>query len=208
MKDRPILRYDLQVIADWIAPGSRVLDLGCGTGDLLLYLKQEKKVAGTGIESDEEKAAVCIARGLPVVQGDINVEIDDYPDKSFDYVILSQTLQQVYEPDRLIRALLRIGRKAVVSFPNFGHIGCRLQILFRGHAPKTVQLPYEWYNTPNIRIVTIKDFRNFAREVGFAILREMAINTDSEDRRGRTVHILPNLFATYGIILIAEQRPV
>ncbi len=200
------LRYDLQVIAGWITPGSRLLDLGCGTGELLHYLKTEKQVNCSGIESDEEKAAACIGKGLSVLQGDINEEIEDYPDKAFDYVILSQTLQQVYAPDKLIKNLLRIGRRAVVSFPNFGHVGCRLQLLLKGYAPKTTQLPYEWYNTPNIRIVTIRDFHNFARQVGFDIVREVAINTDSEDKQGRIVHLFPNLFATYGIFLIAERN--
>jgi len=205
MNSETPLRYDLQIIAGWIEPETRVLDLGCGNGDLLLYLKKHKRVTGTGIESDENKVALCIAKGLSVLQGDINEEIEDYPDGSFDYVILSQTLQQVYCPDCLINALLRIGKKAVVSFPNFSHISCRMQLLFRGIAPKTSQLPYDWYNTPNIRVVTIKDFRQFARRVGFRIVKEIAINTYSEDRHGRIVSFLPNLFATYGIILIAKD---
>ncbi len=202
------LRYDLSVIAGWIEPGSTVLDLGCGNGELLWYLKREKGVTGTGIEADEEQVAACIHRGVPVIQGDLNEEIADYPDGAFDYVILSRTLQQVYEPDRLVRHLLRIGRRAVVSFPNFGHIGCRLQLLMTGYAPKTAQLPYEWYNTPNIRIITIKDFHRFATEIGFDIQAEVAINTDSEDKRGRIVRLLPNLFATYGIFLIAPKTPM
>jgi methionine biosynthesis protein MetW len=205
MNSETPLRYDLQIIAGWIEPGTKVLDLGCGNGDLLLYLKKHKRVAGTGIESDEDKVALCIAKGLSVLQGDINEEIEDYPDGSFDYVILSQTLQQVYCPDCLINSLLRIGKKAVVSFPNFSHISCRMQLLFGGIAPKTSQLPYDWYNTPNIRVVTIRDFRQFARRVGFRIVKEAAINTDSEDRHGRIVTFLPNLLATYGIILIAKD---
>jgi len=121
--DNTSIRFDLQIIAAWVAPNSRVLDLGCGAGDLLYYLKTRKKVHGTGIEHDEEKVAQCVEKGVTVLQGDINAEVHDYPDEAFDTVILSQTLQQVYEPAALLGTILRIGKKAVVSFPNFGHSG-------------------------------------------------------------------------------------
>lgn len=198
------MRFDLQIIASWIEPGSKVLDLGCGEGDLLHFLQEDKRVLGTGIEIVEAKVARCIERGLSVLQGDINEEVLDYEDDAFDYVILSQTLQQVYEPAKLIQSLLRIGRKGIVSFPNFGHWSIRLQLLVRGHAPITKQLPYEWYDTPNIRVITIKDFRRFSKRVGFKILKEVAINTDQYDRRGGIVKFLPNLRATYGIFLIGR----
>jgi len=198
------MRYDLQIIASWIEAGSRVIDLGCGEGNLLKFLISHKQVRGTGIESNEAKVANCVAKGLSVLQGDINEEVLDYPDDAFDYVILSQTLQQVYEPDTLIRYMLRIGRKGIVSFPNFSHWSPRLQLLLSGYAPVTKQLPYEWYNTPNIRVITIKDFRKFIHEVGFNILREVAINTHSEDRYGKSIKVLPNLRATYGIFLIGN----
>ena len=198
------MRFDLQIIASWIEPGSRVIDLGCGEGELLRYLINRKGVVGNGIEHDEAKVAHCIEKGLSVLQGDINEEVLDYPDHTFDYVILSQTLQQVYEPDAMIRSLLRIGNKGIVSFPNFSHWGCRLQLLLSGYAPVTRQLPFEWYNTPNIRVITIKDFRKFIQEVGFNILKEVAINTHSENRYGKVIKYLPNLRATYGIFLIAN----
>jgi methionine biosynthesis protein MetW len=198
------MRYDLQIIASWIEPGSRVIDLGCGGGNLLKYLITQKKVVGTGIERNEAKAADCIAKGLSVLQGDINEEVLDYPDNTFDYVILSQTLQQVYEPDALIRSMLRIGKRGIVSFPNFSHWGSRLQLLLSGYAPVTKQLPYEWFNTPNIRVITIKDFRKFIHEVGFRILKEIAIDTHTEDRYGKVIKVLPNLRATYGIFLIGN----
>ncbi|MBW2635713.1 MAG: methionine biosynthesis protein MetW, partial [Deltaproteobacteria bacterium] len=167
------MRFDLDVIASWIEPGARVLDLGCGEGSLLEYLIQHKKVIGSGIEKNESRVAKCIEKGLSVLQGDINQEVEDYPDNSFDYVILSQTLQQVYAPDDLIRSMLHIGKKVIVSFPNFGHWRVRLQLLMTGHAPVTKQLPYQWYDTPNIRVLTLKDFRKFAREVGYRILKEV-----------------------------------
>jgi len=198
------MRFDLQIIASWIEPGSKVLDLGCGEGDLLHFLKENKQVVGAGIECVEAKVAHCIARGLSVLQGDMNEEVLAYDDDVFDYVILSQTLQQVYEPAKLIQSMLRIGKKGIVSFPNFSHWGIRLQLLIKGHAPITKELPYEWYNTPNIRVITIKDFRKFSRKVGFSILKEVAINSDHHDRQGHIVRFLPNLRATYGIFLIGK----
>ena len=198
------MRYDLQIIASWIETRTRVIDLGCGEGNLLKYLITRKQVIGTGIERNEAKVADCIAKGLSVLQGDINEEVLDYPDNTFDYVILSQTLQQVYEPAALIRSMLRVGKKCIVSFPNFSHWGPRLQLLLSGYAPVTTQLPYEWYNTPNIRVITIKDFRKFIHEVGFNILKEVAIDTHSADRYGKAIRFLPNLRATYGIFLIGN----
>lgn len=198
------MRYDLKIIASWIEPGSKVLDLGCGEGDLLHFLKQKKQVAGTGIERREARVARCIEKGLSALQGDINAEVLDYPDNSFDYVILSQTLQQVYEPAGLIRSLLRIGKKGIVSFPNFSYWTIRLQLLLTGYAPISRQLPYEWYDTPNIRVITIKDFRKFAREVDFKIIKEVAINTRNNGKIGKTIKFIPNLCATYGIFLIGN----
>jgi methionine biosynthesis protein MetW len=198
------MRYDLQIIASWIKPESRVLDLGCGNGELLRFLIDNKQVHGSGIELEEAKVAGCIEKGLSVLQGDINAEVFDYPDQAFDYVILSQTLQQVYEPDALIRSIMRIGKKGIVSFPNFSHWACRMQLLSTGCAPVTKQLPYQWYNTPNIRVIAIKDFRNFISEVGLQILKEVAINTHSQNRYGKIIKILPNIRATYGIFLIGN----
>ena len=129
----------------------------------------------------------------------------DYPERSFDYVILSQTLQQVYKPDNLIRAMLRIGQKGIVSFPNFSHWQIRMQLFFTGYAPVSRQLPYQWFDTPNIRVITLKDFRKFVQEVGLTVLREAAIDTHTQDRYGSIVEFLPNLRATYGIFMIGES---
>jgi methionine biosynthesis protein MetW len=199
------MRFDLQVIGSWIEPGSRVLDLGCASGDLLYFLKTKRGVKGTGIELREEKVAHCIERGLSVLQGDFRDEVGDYPDHCFDVVIVSQTLQQVMDPKGLIQELLRIGQRVIVSFPNFGHWYVRLQLLFTGSAPVSDQLPYEWYDSPNIRVITIRDFKRFLRMIGVRLVREAALNTHHHDRSGNTIHILPNLRATYGIMML--ERP-
>jgi len=200
------LRYDLKIVASWIEPGSKVLGLGCGEGELLNFLKKNKRVTCTGIELNENKVAKCIEKGLTVLQGDINEEVLDYPDDAFDYVILSQTLQQIYEPGELIRSMLRIGKRGVVSFPNFSHWSVRLQLLTTGHAPITKQLPYDWYDTPNIRVIALKDFRRFSRETGFSILREVAINTDHHEKSGNIIKLFDNLRATYGVFLIGKRN--
>jgi methionine biosynthesis protein MetW len=198
------IRFDLQIIGSTIDAESKVLDLGCGNGDLLAWLEKNKGVQCTGIEQDKEKAAHCIARGLSVLQGDLNEEVDDYPTDSFDYVVLSQTLQQVFEPAELLFSLARIGRKVIVSFPNFSHYSIRLQLLLIGRAPKNDQLPYSWYDTPNIRVITLKDFRKFSRDVGYTIVKEIAINTNPANSEGHIVHFLTDLRATYGIYVIQK----
>jgi len=200
------IRFDLQIIASWIKSGSRVLDLGCGKGDLLSFLKEYKDVEGVGIEFVESKVAKCIERGLSVLQGDINQEIVDYSDSFFDYVILSRTLQQVYEPEKLIIELMRVGKRGIVSFPSFSHWRIRSQLLLTGHAPVTKQLPYSWYDTPNIRVITLKDFRKFAQEVGFRIYREVAINTNGNTGKGKIIRFMPDLRSNYGIYLIGENK--
>jgi len=196
------MRFDLQVIASWIEPGSRVLDLGCGHGDLLEYLKKHKQINGTGIEFSEEKVAKCIERGLTVLQGDFRKEVCDYPEGRFDVVVLSQTLQQIRDPKELLNDLLWIGKRVIVSFPNFAHWSARLQILFTGMAPITDQLPYEWYNTPNIRVISIRDFKRFLRISGVRTVREVAINTHHHDFKGNIVRSFKNLRATYGIMMV------
>ena len=197
-------RFDLKIIASWIEPGSTVLGLGCGEGDLLALLKKNKNVREAGIEIKESRVASCIEKGLSVLQGDINEEILDYPDDCFDYVILSQTLQQVYEPMALLKAMMRVGKKGIVSFPNFSHWRVRMQLLTQGRIPITEELPYEWYDSPNIRMVSIRDFREFSKKVGFSILKEAPIGSYHKNMKGRVVRFLPNLFATYGVFLIGK----
>ncbi len=200
------MRFDLRVIASWIEPGAKMICLGCGDGDLLYFLKKNKQIIGTGIDNNEAKVARCIERGLSVLQGDINEELSDYPDGAFDYVVLSQTLQQIYEPSTLLQAMLRIGKKGIVSFPNFSHWRIRLQLLFTGCAPVSHELPFDWYDTPNIRVITIKDFRKYSKKVGFKILKEVAINSNGRNKQENITRFLPSLLATYGIFMITNGR--
>jgi len=200
------IRFDFKIIASWVKPGSKVLALGCGEGDLLYFLKKNNNVQETGIEIKESRVSKCIEKGLSVLQGDINEEVVDYPDNCFDYVILSQTMQQVYTPFKLVMSMLRIGAKSIVSFPNFCHWQIRMQIMLSGYVPKTKELPYEWYDTPNIRLLSIKDFRSFAKKVGFDILKQEAFKYNRDDTDGKIVRFMPNIFATNGIFLIGRKK--
>lgn len=195
------LRFDLRIVASWIEPDSRVLDLGCADGKLLRHLLDTKNVRGLGIEHDEDEVVACVAQGLSVIHGDINAELSGFPDRSFDYVVVSQTLQQAYAPTELIRQMLRVGRLGIVSFPNFCCLPVRLQMAFSGHVPVTPELPYQWYNTPNIRVLSLSDFWAYSRTVPFAITRSLAVNP-SRGGTIRTVRFWPNLLASYGIFMI------
>jgi methionine biosynthesis protein MetW len=154
------LRPDLAVIAAHVAPGSRVLDIGCGDGALMAALRDDKQVDARGMELDPHDVAACVAKGLSVMQGDADTDLVDYPDAAFDYAILSQTLQTTKRPDQVLDELLRVGRKAFVSFPNFGHWRVRASLLWNGRMPVTRLLPVAWYETPNIHHVTVSDFRD------------------------------------------------
>ena len=198
------MRFDLQIIASLVEEKSRVLDLGCGKGNLLKYLKSDKKVDGYGIEIDEDKVISGIEKGLPILKGDIIEETQDYEDDTFDYVILSQTLQQVFSPEKVIQEMLRIGKRGIVSFPCFNHISIKLQLLFFSKAPVTEELPYEWYDTPNIRVLTLKDFRIFCAKNKIRILKELAISSHYKATTGKIVRFFPNWYAKYGIFLLSR----
>jgi methionine biosynthesis protein MetW len=169
-------RLDYQLIASFVPARSRVLDLGCGDGQLLADLAANKGCWVRGIEINEQYARECIHRGVPVYHGDMTEGMADYRDGSFDVVILSQTLQQAADPVRVIHEMLRVGRRAVISFPNFGYWLTRLQLLFGGRMPKHRLLPYEWYNTPNVHLCTIADFRDLVAQEGLRIAQEVYVS--------------------------------
>ncbi len=196
-----------KLIIGLIEEGARVTDLGCGEGDLLLALKVLKKVRAEGIELSDACVQACVAKGLfSVHHGDLDEGLADYPAKSIDYVISTNTIQVLHRPMILIREMARVGKRCIVSFPNFAHWLVRLQLLLKGRMPKTEKLPYEWYETLNIHLTTISDFRDFCRKAGLKILREIPLRTSA---RGKCteVRLLPNLRADTAIFILAEAKP-
>ena len=191
------LRSDLAVIAREIAPGSRVLDVGCGDGALMAALRDSKGVDARGMEIDADNVAACMERGLSVIQGDANVDLAFYPDQGFDYAILSQTLQTTGRPDLIMDELLRIGKQAFVSFPNFAQWRIRLALMFGGRMPVTRQLPARWYDTPNIHHVTIDDFRTLLGERGIAIDGQWFLSGDRQRSAAAA-----NFFADHAVFLL------
>jgi len=169
------IRVDLQLIANMIDPGSRVLDVGCADGTLLSYLVKTKNVDGRGIELSQTGVNNCVSKGLSVVQGDADADLSDYPDKGFDYAILSQTLQATHRPKLVMEQLLRVGKKAIVSFPNFAYWRCRSYLFFNGRMPMTNSLDYAWYETPNIHFCTLRDFTDLCADLGIAIEQSIIV---------------------------------
>lgn len=189
-------RPDFHVIGELVEPRSRVLDLGCGEGELLAWLVENKQVLARGVEISSAQVRRAIARGVSVYQGDIDEGLADYPDKAFDYVILSQTLQETRSPLEVLREMLRVGRRAIISFPNFGHWSVRIAMLLNGQAPKTKLFPYNWYNSPNIHFLSINDFEDLCREHHFPIERRYFL------AGSRQVTAFPNLVAQTAVFLL------
>lgn len=198
------IRVDLQLIADMVSPRSRVLDLGCGEGILLDYLDRFKQVDGRGLELSMAGVRAAVAHGLSVIQGDVDTDLKDYPSGAFDYVILSQTLQATRDPKGVLEHMLRIGRRAIVSFPNFGHWRVRLSLLRHGRMPVTETLTYQWYDTPNIHFCTIRDFLVLCEQSGIVVERSISLDSKGStrfDAGGR----LANLLGEQAVFLLAKR---
>jgi methionine biosynthesis protein MetW len=203
-----MIRADLQAIADMVAPGARVLDIGCGDGALLRYLAQTKGTDGRGIELSQAGVNSCVAQGLSVVQGDADTDLKDYPTQGFDFVILSQTLQATYRPRNVLDDLLRIGRRAIVSFPNFGHWRVRLNLLFNGSMPETSRLPDPWYETPNIHLCTLHDFIALCLKDGISIETALWVDAQGQAHRFKGQSPIANLFGEQGIFELSRMGKI
>ncbi|HZP11093.1 MAG TPA: methionine biosynthesis protein MetW [Nevskiaceae bacterium] len=193
------LRPDLAVISDWIAPKSRVLDLGCGDGALLAHLQKTREVGGYGLEIDSANVVRCIDSGVNVIQADVDAGLRGFESDSFDYVVMTQTLQALQRPDQVVGEMLRVGKTAIVTFPNFGHWRVRLGLL-AGRMPNTPALPEEWYDTPNIHLCTVADFDDLCRERRWTVLKRSLLHHERRD--DGVIRLSPNLFAENALYML------
>lgn len=196
------MRPELRIIANWIDSRSHVLDLGCGDGTLLNYLQNHQQVTGYGLEIDQDKIVKAIANNINVIQTDLDAGLSEIESNSFDYVVMSETLQAVHYPDKLIDEMLRIGREAIITFPNFGHWRCRLQLIM-GRMPVTASLPNTWYNTPNIHLCTLRDFEDLCRSKSITILQRTVVDREHKPSRGS--RLFPKLMGEIALYRLCRQ---
>ena len=198
------MKLEFKIIADLLEENTRILDVGCDDGTLMEFLKKNKNVDIRGIEISKKKVQVCISKGLTVLEGNAEFDLKQFPDNSFDYVVLGQTLQAFINPEIVIQELLRVGKKAIVTIPNFGHWKVRLNLLFKGTMPVTKTLPNDWYNTPNIHMCTIKDFFKFSKTIDFKIFKSLALINKNVSNINNSNLFFKNLFSELGIFLIEK----
>jgi len=197
------VRPDLQTICEWIQPKTRILDLGCGDGTLLSMLKTERDVNGYGLEIEISNIVKCINSGVNAIHADLNAGLSEFDDKAFDYVVMTQALQAVERPDRLLNDMLRVGREGIVTFPNFGHWRSRLQLFFGGHMPMTPSLPSKWFNTQNIHLCTLQDFEQLCADNNIKILQRTVVDRDHKSSFG--MRLFPNLLGEVAIYRIQNS---
>lgn len=197
------MKREFKIIASLLPDNSRVLDVGCGDGTLMKFLSKEKNIDVRGLELDEKNVEICISKGLSVIEGNAETELNQFPDKSFDYVVLSQTLQAFYNPVNVLDHLLRIGKSSIVSIPNFGYWRVRTSLLFFGKMPVTNSLPYKWYNTPNLHMCSIKDFYELCKDKGVNMKKAVGINGKKVSLINNNNIKIKNLFSEIGIFLIS-----
>ena len=198
------MKLEFKIIADLLEENTRILDVGCDDGTLMEFLKKNKNVDIRGIEISKKKVQVCISKGLTVLEGNAEFDLKQFPENSFDYVVLGQTLQAFVNPEIVIKELLRVGKKAIVTIPNFGHWKVRLNLLTQGTMPVTKTLPNDWYNTPNIHMCTIKDFVKFSKTINFKIYKSLALMNKNVSNINNSNLSFKNLFAELGIFLIEK----
>ena len=198
------MKLEFKIIADLLEENTRILDVGCDDGTLMGFLKKNKNIDIRGIEISKKKVQVCISKGLTVLEGNAEFDLKQFPENSFDYVVLGQTLQAFVNPEIVIKELLRVGKKAIVTIPNFGHWRVRLNLLTKGTMPVTKTLPNDWYNTPNIHMCTIKDFVKFSKTINFKIYKSLALMNKNVSNINNSNLFFKNLFAELGIFLIEK----
>jgi len=199
------MRADLRIIADLVNPGARVLDLGCGEGELLAFLQNNKNVNGYGLEIDPENITTCITNGVNVIEQDLDSGLGNFASDSFDMVVMTETLQAVKAPDEMLEEMLRIGQECIVTFPNFGHWRCRLYLAMNGRMPISEHLPHSWYDTPNIHLCTFLDFERLCHDKGFDIIERFVVDPEHGNRP--LINRFPNFFGTFAFYRLGRPGP-